>query len=59
MKSSSRQEAVNRTRRVSGARRTEPPRRPGHTFMTVVLLDEDGAGQADGGGVVGEDPDDV
>jgi hypothetical protein len=27
--------------------------------MTVVLLDQDGAGEADGAGVVGEDPDDV
>jgi hypothetical protein len=27
--------------------------------MTVVLFDENGAGETDGGGVVGEDPDDV
>jgi hypothetical protein len=27
--------------------------------MTVVLLDEDGAGEADCAGVVGEDADDV
>jgi hypothetical protein len=35
------------------------PNRGRAAFMTVVLFDEDGAGEADRGGIVGEDADDV
>jgi hypothetical protein len=60
MKSSSRQETVE-TKRAESATRGGPnrPKRPGRTFMTVVLLDEQGAGEPDRAVVVGEDPDDV
>jgi hypothetical protein len=59
MKSSSRQEAVNRTAPSLRREEDRTPTANESTFMTVVLLDREHRGQADQAAVVGEDPHDV
>jgi hypothetical protein len=59
MKSSSRQEAVNRTAPSLRREEDRTPTANEPAFMTVVLLDGQHRGQADQAAVVGEDPDDV
>jgi hypothetical protein len=59
MKSSSRQEAVNRTAPSLRREEDRTETTTGPTFMTVVLFDQHRAGEPDQARVVGEDADDV